>query len=124
MTETATKKAQVKPLTAYAELGAAEKRLCNKLITALHRQELHADAIKAINAAINRAKRDQTPTGKGKYVNGWLLFYKEQHQKLRRLHPDMNVTGVAKRVSGNWKELSAVEKAKYAEKARKLRANA
>jgi hypothetical protein len=125
MTKAATPaKTQVKPLTAYAELDPAQKRFCNKLIMSCHNKELNDAATHSINSAVNRARRESKPVAKGKYVNGYMLFYQDSVPKLRKAHKDIDVTGMAKRVSANWKELSALEKAKYKEKAKKLRANA
>ena len=51
-------------MSAYNELNESDKRLANKLIIALHNNQISGHAWHAINRTINRARRDPNDTGK------------------------------------------------------------
>ena len=110
----------MKPTRAYTDLQ--DKRLANRVIMALAREELDDKAQKAIARCLNKAKRATSPTtAKKKYTNGWLIFYKERFRKVRKSNPEIEVTGIATMIGQEWRKLSLDEKGKYTQKARELR---
>ena len=112
---------KAKSLDEYAGLLASDKRLVNKLIAVLSSKQLDSNAWYTINRIINRSKRVESAKGKKKYTNGWLVFYRERYPQVRVKHKDMEVTGIAKLISSEWKSLSVEEKEKYKKLAAKLR---
>ena len=110
----------MKPTSAYADLK--DKRLANRVIMALAREELDDKAQKAIARCVNKARRATSPTtAKKKYINGWLVFYKDRFQKVRKANPEIDVTAIATMIGQEWRKLSVSEKGKYTQKARELR---
>ena len=101
---------QVKPLVVYKTLSGPDKRLVNKLIVSIHKEQLPQDDRRTINRSINRARNVQKDNGK-KYTNGYLIFYKERFPKLKL--QDMPICDIAKHVGKEWRELDAIEKEKY-----------
>jgi hypothetical protein len=80
------KRAQVKPLSAYKELTESRRRLVNKLIIGLHAETIDEDTRLNINRAINRTRRDPNDTGK-RYTNGYLdLPSSRRRRKINQLH--------------------------------------
>jgi hypothetical protein len=114
------KRAQVKPLSAYKELTESKRRLVNKLIIGLHADTIDEDTRLNINRVINRSRRDPSDTGK-RYTNGYLVFYKERFVQLKKTDKDKPVTEIAKQLGAEWKSLSDDEKAVYNKQAAEQR---
>ena len=82
----------LKPLVAYSKLEPNEKRIVNKLITSLYRDEINTTSFSGVNREINRTRRGEDDGRK--QSNGYLLFYKERYPQIVKENPKLKVTDI------------------------------
>ena len=107
---------QLKPLVAYSKLKPNEKRLVNKLITSLYRDEITTESFSSVNRKINRTRRGDDDGRK--QSNGYLLFYKERYPQIIKENPKLKVTDIGRMVGLEWHAKTVEDKTNFMMKAK------
>jgi len=112
-----TEEKQLKPLVAYSKLEPNEKRIVNKLITSLYRDEISTTRFSGVNREINRTRRGDDDGRK--QSNAYLLFYKERYPQIRKENPKLKVTDIGRLTGLEWKAKTVEEKNSFKAKQKK-----
>ena len=106
-----------KPMEALRMLSEPHRRLVNKLITGLYSGEVDEKTKNCINLCINRSRRaNSEDDGRGKYLNGYLVFYKQKFPEMKA--KGKTITNIGRELGKQWRSLSDAEKEHYNVEAR------
>jgi hypothetical protein len=113
-----------KAMQRYSELNASDQALVRKLVGALQDNQLNSTNRQAVSRALIRAKRganSASPTEKRKYANGYVMFYTERYPSTHKKNTGLGVAEVGKLLGAEWRNLDAVNKARYTQLAAESR---
>lgn len=71
------------------------------------------EAVSADVAPSRKARKPRKPDGQKKPLGAFFLFSKDNRETVKKEHPTLSVTEVAKKMGEMWREVSEADKKKY-----------